>query len=74
MILALSILLLVNGVFNVVVWPQFLKRVARDERARDAAGKATPFLIVHVVLVTIALVVGLVSLAFGVLGLLGVGI
>ncbi|MFZ4896224.1 SCO4848 family membrane protein [Plantibacter sp. Mn2098] len=74
MILALSILLLVNGVFNVVVWPQFLKRVARDERARDAAGKATPFLIVHVVLVTIALVVGLVSLVFGVLGLLGVGI
>ncbi|MGG7508050.1 SCO4848 family membrane protein [Plantibacter sp. YIM 135249] len=74
MIIALSILLLVNGVFNVAVWPQFLKRVSRDDRARDAAGKATPFLIVHIVLVSIALVIGAVSVVFGALGLFGVGV
>ena len=53
---ALAVILLLNAVFNVVAWPQFLKRVRRDPRARDEAGRATAFLRVHVVLVTIALV------------------
>lgn len=63
---ALGILLLVNAVFNVVTWPQFLRRVANDPRARDEAGKPTAFLRVHQVLVTIALVLAALSVAAGV--------
>ena len=63
---ALGILLLVNAVFNVVTWPQFLRRVANDPRARDESGRATSFLRVHQVLVTIALVLAALSAAAGV--------
>jgi hypothetical protein len=69
---ALAVLLLLNGVFNVAVWPTFFRRVARDPRARTADGKATPFFTVHLVIVSVALVLALVSLVSGVLMLLGV--
>ncbi|MET4619670.1 hypothetical protein ABIE18_001106 [Arthrobacter sp. 2762] len=61
--------LIVAGVWSLVVWPQFLKRVMKDPRARDAAGKATRFLTVHVVLVTISMVLGLATAAIGIAGL-----
>ncbi|BCW35325.1 hypothetical protein StoSoilA2_13810 [Arthrobacter sp. StoSoilA2] len=61
--------LIVAGVWSLVVWPQFLKRVMKDPRARDAAGKATRFLTVHVVLVSISMVLGLATAAIGVAGL-----
>ncbi|UVJ40732.1 SCO4848 family membrane protein [Arthrobacter sp. CJ23] len=63
--------LIVAGVWSLVVWPQFLRRVMKDPRARDAAGKATTFLTVHVVLVTISMVLGLATAVIGVAGLLG---
>ncbi|WP_115790084.1 SCO4848 family membrane protein [Arthrobacter silvisoli] len=63
--------LVIAGVWSLVVWPQFLKRVMKDPRARDAAGKATRFLTVHVVLVSISMVLGLATAAIGVAGLLG---
>jgi len=72
MTVALSVLLLVNGVFNIAVWPTFFRRVARDPRARDAAGKATAFFTVHLVIVSIALVLAASSLVAGALALLGV--
>jgi uncharacterized membrane protein len=65
----LAILLLVNAVWNAIVWPQFYKRVSKDARARDAAGKPTKFLIVHAVLIGVSLVIALVSAIFGVIGL-----
>ena len=68
----LAVLLIVNGVFNFVVWPTFFRRVARDPRARTAAGKATPFFTVHLVIVSVALVLAAVSIVAGVLALLGV--
>ena len=71
MTLVLAILLLANAVFNFVAWPQFLKRVMKDPRARDANGAATPFLRVHIVLVSIALAIGLVSLIAAVVSLIG---
>ena len=71
MTVILSILLIANAVFNFAAWPQFLKRVLKDPRARDANGAATPFLRVHIVLVTIALAIGLVSLVAAVVSLIG---
>nr|WP_228507024.1 hypothetical protein [Plantibacter sp. VKM Ac-2880] len=61
--------MLINGVYNVVVWPRFLKRILADPRARDAQGRATTFLRVHVILIGIALVLAALSLVAGVLGI-----
>ena len=66
-----ALVLIVAGVWSLVVWPQFLRRVMKDPRARDAAGKATKFLTVHMVLVGISMVLGLATAVIGVLGLLG---
>jgi RsiW-degrading membrane proteinase PrsW (M82 family) len=62
-VILLAVLLLVNATFNVLVWPTFYKRVARDERARDANGKPTRFLVVHTVLIGAALLLAAVSAA-----------
>ena len=64
--IALAVILFANALFNAVAWPQFLRRVAKDPRARDAAGRATAFLRVHVVLVVIALALAAASLIGGV--------
>ncbi len=64
-------LLIIAGVWSLVVWPQFLRRVMKDPRARDAAGKATKFLTIHVVLVSISMVLGAATAVIGVIGLLG---
>jgi uncharacterized membrane protein len=66
---ALAWVLIVAGVWSLVVWPQFLKRVMKDPRARDTAGKATRFLTVHVVLVSISMVLGAATAAIGIAGL-----
>jgi hypothetical protein len=65
----LAILLLLNAAFNVVVWPQFYRRVAKDPRARDAAGKPTAFLRVHAVLIGVALLLALASAIAGIVAL-----
>lgn len=67
----LAWVLIVSGVWSLVVWPQFLRRVMKDPRARDQAGKATKFLTVHVVLVTISMVLGAATAAIGIAGLIG---
>ncbi len=65
-----AVLLFANALFNVVVWPRFYPRIANDPRARDDAGKRTPFYTVHVVLMAIALVLAAASVVAGVLILL----
>jgi hypothetical protein len=72
MTVTLAILLLLNGVFNFVTWPTFFRRVAKDPRARDAAGKPTAFFTVHLVLFIVGVTLGAVSLLAGLLSLLGV--
>jgi len=67
-----AIVLLLNGVFNWLVWPPFYRRTASDPRARDSAGKATRFLKVHAVLIGSALLLAVFSLVIGVLALLRV--
>lgn len=59
-------LLLANAAFNLIAWPQFLRRVMRDPRARDSAGKRTTFLTVHLVLVTIAVLLAVASAITGI--------
>jgi hypothetical protein len=59
-------LLLLNAVWNVVVWPPFLRRVLRDPRARDEQGRATTFLRVHAGLIGVTAVLTLASLVPGV--------
>jgi hypothetical protein len=67
-----AILLLVNGVFNWIVWPPFYRRTASDPRARDTQGKATRFLKIHAILIGSALLLAVVSLVIGILALLRV--
>ncbi len=57
----LSVLLLINAAFNVLVWPTFFRRITRDPRAREADGRPTRFLIVHAVLIGAALLLAVVS-------------
>jgi uncharacterized membrane protein len=71
MITTLAVLLVVNAAWNAIVWPQFYKRVSRDERARDANGKPTRFLIVHAVLIAVSLVIAVVSLIAAIVALAG---
>jgi hypothetical protein len=65
-----GIILIVNAVFNFAVWPTFYRRVANDERARDAAGRPTRFLTVHRVIVGIAYGIAVVSALAGIASLI----
>ena len=67
----LSVVLIISGVWSLAVWPQFLRRVMKDPRARDEAGKATKFLTVHVVLVSVSMVLGAATAAIGIAALAG---
>ncbi len=62
-----AVILLLGAVFNIVAWPQFLRRVTADPRARDADGRATTFLTVHRVLVAIALAIAVLSIVAAIL-------
>ncbi|MFE1644749.1 SCO4848 family membrane protein [Microbacterium sp. P01] len=63
----IALILFANALFNIVAWPSFFRRVLRDPRARDAAGRPTAFLRVHAVLVGIALLLAVASVVAGVL-------
>ena len=65
----LAVLLIVNAAWAFIVWPQFFRRVRRDERARDASGKPTKFLIVHAVLIGISLLLAVISVVVATIAL-----
>jgi hypothetical protein len=67
---AMSVLLLIAGAWKLAVWPPFLRRVARDPRAKDERGRATRFLTVHIVLVSVSMTLGLAVLLIGLIALL----
>lgn len=64
---AWSLLLLAAAIWNFVIWPPFLRRIAKDDRARDADGRPTTFLRVHAILISISLTL---ALTVGILGVL----
>ena len=66
----LAAVLIVAGLWSLVVWPQFLRRVMKDPRSRDTDGKATRFLTVHIVLVSISMLLGAATAAVGIAGLI----
>ena len=66
----LAVVLVVAGVWSLAVWPQLLRRVMKDPRARDAGGKATRFLTVHVVLVSVSMLLGAATAGIGIAALL----
>lgn len=65
MLVFAAILLIVNAIFNAIVWPQFWKRVAKDPRASDEQGRATKFLKAHAVLIGIAMLLAVASAIAG---------
>lgn len=65
-----SVVLVLAGAWNLVVWPQFWQRVSADPRARDADGRVTRFFTVHLVLVSVSLALGVAVGTLGVLTLL----
>jgi len=66
---AWSLLLLVSAVWSGIIWPPFLRRVLKDGRARDADGKPTTFMRVHVILISISLALATAVGALGILAL-----
>ena len=70
MTVTLAIVLLVNALWNFIVWPPFYRRITADPRAHDASGKPTRFLRVHAILIGTSLLIGVISLVFGIIGLI----
>ncbi|GAA1746811.1 SCO4848 family membrane protein [Aeromicrobium alkaliterrae] len=66
-----AILLLVVGLWNLVIWPQFAKRIMADPRSRDESGGRTTFFNVHAVLISVSLSLGLATGFVGLVGLIG---
>lgn len=64
-----AILLVVAGAWNLVIWPQFAKRIIADPRSRDEDGGRTTFFTVHAVLITVSLALGLAVGSIGVVAL-----
>lgn len=62
----LSWLLIVAGIWPLLIWPAFLRRVLKDPRSRDGAGKYTRFLLVHFMLVSISMILGLATAVVGI--------
>ena len=65
----LAILLLLNALFNFIVWPRFIRRIAADARSRNEHGNRTAFFTVHMVLITLALILALISAVAGIIAL-----
>ena len=61
-----AVLLVVAGAWNLIIWPQFAKRIIADPRSRDENGGRTTFFTGHAILITVSLALGL---AVGFVGL-----
>lgn len=64
-----SVLLLIAGLWNIAIWPQFWRRIAKDDRARTADGATTTFYRVHAVIIGLSFALGLAVLLLGILTL-----
>ncbi|WP_026820266.1 SCO4848 family membrane protein [Arthrobacter castelli] len=69
--LPLALVLILAGVWTLVVWPPFLRRILKDPRARDEAGRATRFMMVHLMLISTSMVLGLATAIIGIRAAVG---
>ncbi len=64
--LALSLILLLSGLWTLIVWPPFLRRILKDPRSRDEKGAPTRFLKVHFMLITTSMILGAATLVIAI--------
>lgn len=69
--LPLALILILAGVWTLIVWPPFLRRVLKDPRSRNEAGGATRFLYIHFMLISTSMVLGLATTVIGVRAAIG---
>ncbi len=62
----LALILILSGVWTLIVWPPFLRRVLKDPRARDEKGAPTRFLTVHLMLITTSMILGAATAIIGI--------
>ena len=67
--LAWSLVLVLAGIWNIVIWPRFWQRIDKDPRSRDDQGRPTRFRTVHAVLIVVSLAFGLAITLLGALTL-----
>ncbi len=67
----LALVLVIAGLWSLVVWPIFLKRVLKDPQARDANGAPTRFLTTNLMMISTAMIFALATAVIGVRGLIG---
>ncbi len=62
----LALILILSGIWSLIVWPPFLRRILKDPRSRDESGRRTRFLTVHVMLVSTSMILGAATAVIGV--------
>ncbi|GAA1921875.1 hypothetical protein GCM10009688_28580 [Arthrobacter gandavensis] len=67
----LALVLLIAGLWSLMVWPVFLKRVLKDPQARDANGAPTRFMTTNLMMISTAIIFALATAVIGVRGLVG---
>ncbi|MGW9402445.1 SCO4848 family membrane protein [Arthrobacter sp. NPDC055585] len=67
----LALVLVIAGLWSIIVWPVFLKRVLKDPQARDANGAPTRFLTTNLMMISTAMIFALATAVIGVRGLIG---
>ncbi|WP_026534896.1 SCO4848 family membrane protein [Arthrobacter sp. H14] len=69
--LSLALVLILAGVWTLIVWPPFLRRILKDPRARDGEGRRTRFMTVHLMLISTSMILGLATAVIGVRAAVG---
>ena len=67
----LALVLVIAGLWSIIVWPVFLKRVLKDPQSRDANGAPTRFLTTNLMMISTAIIFALATAVIGVRGLIG---
>ncbi|MHA7141720.1 MULTISPECIES: SCO4848 family membrane protein [unclassified Arthrobacter] len=62
----LALILILSGVWTLIVWPPFLRRIFKDPRSKDERGAPTRFLKVHFMLISTSMILGLATLVIGI--------
>lgn len=67
----LALVLVIAGLWSLLVWPVFLKRVLKDPQARDANGAPTRFMTTNLMMISTAIIFALATAVIGIRGLVG---